>query len=101
MWWLISGKAFNNVMLGYSGAQIWGELRSFLQQLSQSFFAVGLLPALFGLVLLIRRNWQAAVMTVLMFLLTVGFYINYRVIDKVTMFLPAYLVWALWLGVGY
>ena len=29
-----------------------------------------------------------------------GFYIDYRVVDKDTMFLPAYLVWALWVGVG-
>jgi hypothetical protein len=40
-------------------------------------------------------------MTLWMFLLNVGFYIDYRVIDKNTMFLPGYLIWALWLGVGY
>jgi hypothetical protein len=36
-----------------------------------------------------------------MFLANATFYINYRVIDKATMYLPAYLIWALWLAVGY
>src|SRR6185436_17612435 len=30
-----------------------------------------------------------------------AFYIEYRVVDKETMFLPTYLIWTLWLGVGY
>ncbi len=36
-----------------------------------------------------------------MFVLSAGFYINYRVMDKDTMYLPAYLVWAIWVGIGY
>ena len=40
-------------------------------------------------------------MMLLLFGFSAGFYIDYRVVDKDTMFLPAYLVWALWLGVGY
>jgi hypothetical protein len=40
-------------------------------------------------------------MFTLMFLANAIFYINYRVIDKNTMYLPTYLIWALWLGVGY
>jgi hypothetical protein len=37
----------------------------------------------------------------LVFLANVFFFINYRVLDKETMFLPTFLVWAIWLGVGY
>jgi hypothetical protein len=37
----------------------------------------------------------------LMFIFNAGFYINYRVIDKDTMFLPTFIIWALWLGLGY
>jgi len=36
-----------------------------------------------------------------MFLATAAFYVDYRVVDKDTMYLPAYLVWALWVGLGY
>jgi hypothetical protein len=36
-----------------------------------------------------------------MFVANTLFFINYRVIDKETMFLPTYLVWALLLGSGF
>lgn len=40
-------------------------------------------------------------MLLLMFVFSAGFYIDYRVVDKDTMFLPAFVIWALWLGLGY
>jgi hypothetical protein len=38
---------------------------------------------------------------ILIFAANAVLFINYRVVDKNTMFLPAFLVWALWLGLGY
>ena len=35
-----------------------------------------------------------------MFLANAIFYINYRVVDKETMFLPTYLIFAVWVGIG-
>jgi hypothetical protein len=35
------------------------------------------------------------------FVFNAAFYISYRVVDKETMYLPTYLIWALWAGVGY
>ncbi|HJW83584.1 MAG TPA: hypothetical protein VJ754_04705, partial [Anaerolineae bacterium] len=67
----------------------------------QSFFAVGIGPGLIGLIVLLRREWRIGGMLALMFFFGAGFYIDYRVIDKDTMFLPAYVIWTLWLGVGY
>jgi hypothetical protein len=40
-------------------------------------------------------------MLLLMFACNVAFFVDYRALDKDTMFLPAYVVWALWLGIGY
>jgi hypothetical protein len=40
-------------------------------------------------------------MLLLFFLANAIFYINYRVVDKASMYLPVYLIWALWLGIGY
>jgi hypothetical protein len=101
LWWLISGRAFAGQMLAYRGADLWREVTGFGAQLWQAFFAVGVGPALLGIALLLKRDWRLAGMLLWMFLLNVGFYIDYRVIDKNTMFLPGYLIWALWLGVGY
>ena len=65
------------------------------------FVAVGIGPGLLGAVVLWRRDRRIGAALPLIFLTTVAFYIDYRVVDKSTMFLPAYLVWALWVGVGY
>ncbi|MBE7531746.1 MAG: DUF2723 domain-containing protein [Chloroflexi bacterium] len=100
-WWLISGKSFAGQMFGYSGSAVWWEVQAYLGQLWGAFLVVGIGPGLLGLVVLWRRNWRLSGMLTLMFLANAIFYINYRVVDKTTMFLPTYVVWAIWLGVGY
>jgi len=100
-WWLISGKAFAGIMLAYSGAELRHETWMFVEQLWRAFFTVGIIPGMLGLVLLWKGGWRQAGMLSLMFALSAGFYINYRVMDKDTMYLPAYMVWALWVGIGY
>jgi hypothetical protein len=101
IWWLISGRAFAGQMLAYRGADLWRETAHFGAQLWQAFFVLGVGPGLLGMALLVRRDWRLGGMLLAMFGFSAGFYIDYRVVDKDTMFLPAYLVWALWLGVGY
>ena len=100
-WWLVSGKAFAGQMFGYRLAELGPEIGGFGAQLWLAFFAVGIGPGLWGMALLVRRDWRLGVMLLLMFCANAIFYINYRVVDKVSMYLPAYLVWALWLGIGY
>jgi hypothetical protein len=101
LWWLISGRAFAGQMLAYSGAELWREVGQFGVQLWHAFFAIGIGPGLLGMVVLLRRDWRLGGMLLLMFISNAGFYIAYRATDKVTMFLPTYLIWALWLGIGY
>ncbi len=100
-WWLISGQAFAGQMFAYRGGELWGEALRFGAQLARSFFALGIVPGLLGLYWMAKRKTGEALMLVLMFAASAIFYIGYRVIDKETMFLPAYLVWALWVGYGY
>jgi hypothetical protein len=101
LWWLISGRAFAGEMLAYQGWELWPEVARFGVLLWRVFFTVGIGPGVLGMVVLVRRDWRLGSMTLLMFVCSAGFYIDYRVVDKETMFLPAYLIWALWLGVGY
>ncbi len=101
MWWLISGRAFAGQMLGYTPAEWWSEVGRFGQGLWRAFFVVGLGPGLLGLGVLLRRDWRTGMLTLLWFLGNALFYIDYRVLDKATMFLPNYVIWALWVGVGY
>jgi hypothetical protein len=101
LWKLMRGQAFAGQMLAYRGAELWHEVTGFAVQLSQAFFIVGVGPGLIGLVVLLRRNRRLGGMLLLMFAFSAGFYVDYRVVDKNTMFLPAFLIWALWLAVGY
>ena len=100
LWWLVSGRAFSGAMMAYTGADLWREAQSFLVQLGRAFFAIGIGPGILGAVVLLRRNWRQGLLFGLMFAFSAGFYINYRVMDKDTMYLPAYLIWALWVGIG-
>ena len=101
LWWLVSGRSFAGMMMAYHGADLWAEVMHFLSQLGRAFFAVGIGPGLLGIAVLIRRQWREALLLGLMFLFNAGFYINYRVMDKDTMYLPVYLIWALWVALGY
>jgi hypothetical protein len=101
MWWLVSGRVFAGQMLAYSGGELLAETGHFVAELWRAFLVVGLGPGLVGAVVLTLRRRPAGTALVLMFAVTVGFYVDYRVVDKDTMFLGPYLIWALWLGVGY
>jgi hypothetical protein len=100
LWWLISGGAFRSAMMAYDSLGLWSETQKLLVQLVRAFFAFGIGPALVGFVYLLQRNWREGGMLGLMFLFNAGFYINYRVLDKNTMYLPIYLIGALWIGLG-
>ena len=100
-WWLVSGKAFAGQMFGYRPAELGPEIGYFGAQLWLAFFAIGIGPGLYGMVVLLRQQRRVGIMLLLMFLANTIFYINYRVVDKMSMYLPAYLIWGLWLGVGY
>jgi hypothetical protein len=99
--WLVTGRAFTNQMFAYQGPALWREFVDFGRLLAQAFFVFGLTPGCLGLIMLFKRNWRQAGMLLIMFSLSVGFYVNYAVVDKDTMFLPAFLIWGLWAGYGY
>jgi 4-amino-4-deoxy-L-arabinose transferase-like glycosyltransferase len=101
IFWLVSGRAFTSQMFAYQGLALWEQIKDFGILLTQAFFVFGITPGLLGLFVLFRRSWRQAAMLLLMFALSAGFYVDYAVIDKDTMFLPAFLVWGLWAGVGY
>jgi hypothetical protein len=62
---------------------------------------VGIGPGLVGVGIAWRKSRALGGLLALTFALSAGFYINYRVVDKDTMYLPAYLIWAVWVGLGY
>jgi len=101
LWWLVSGKVFADVMMAYSTPELLREVGHFGAELVRSFMVIGIGPGIAGIIVSWRRSRALGGLLLLVFAISAAFYINYRVIDKDTMFLPAYLIWALWVGIGY
>jgi hypothetical protein len=60
-----------------------------------------LVPGILGAWVQARRRSQHFILFGLIFAANVAFFVNYRVVDKTTMFVPVYLIWAIWIGQGY
>ena len=101
IWRMMTGASFSPMMFGYPGAGVWQETRQFLVFLAGSFLAIGIGPGILGAWQLYRSKWKIGVMSTLMFVGHALFFINYRAIDKELMYLPAYLIWTFWIGLGF
>ena len=87
-------------MFAYTPVRFVAEAGQFLIDLWRAFRYRGG-PALLGLILLFYRNWKIGFLLAFEFIFHVVFFVSYRALDKELMFLPAYLIWAIWLGIGY
>jgi len=88
-------------MFAYPSREVIQETILFTRGLWQAFLIIGIGPGLVGAFILFKRNRCMGVALVLMFIFHAIVFINYRVVDKELMFFPCYLIWALWLGMGY
>lgn len=101
LWWLVTGRSFAEQMLGYDAAGWWREVAVYGGELCRSFLVIGIGPGMLGAAVLLRRDRWLGIALLLSFTVNAAFYISYRVVDKSTMFLPTYLVWAIWAAVGF
>jgi hypothetical protein len=99
-WWMVSAEMFRSLAFAFSPAELTAEFWSFLRWLTENFLGIGLLLGLGGMIYDAKRRPLLHLGLGLMFLLPSFFFINYGALDKVTMFLSVYLVWAIWIGLG-
>jgi hypothetical protein len=100
LWWMVSGKAYRLFAFAYDLPAYLAEWGAFVAQLWRDFTPLGALFGLVGFMHWFRNRHPLAVPSLLIFLATVAFFAGYGVVDKSTMFLPAFFVWALWLAIG-
>jgi hypothetical protein len=100
-WGLVSGRQFESLMFNFQFDKAIKALRLILSSLWRAFLVIGIGPGLVGIYILCKKNWQWGISLVLMLFGNIGFYISYRAVDVETMYLPIYLIWALFCGVGY
>ncbi len=100
LWWMVSGQAYSFFVFGYEWKDVPGEFLRFVSYLWRNYLGIGVILGLIGVAWLGRKSPSWLVGLLLAFAANVVFFINYRVMDKDTMFLPAYLVWAVFAAGG-
>lgn len=101
LWWLVSGQGFWQLMFDYTPVEFVGEVGQTAHRLWGSFLGLGLVPGILGAWLQARRRPRHFALFGLIFAANLAFFVNYRVVDKMTMFIPVYLISAMWIGQGY
>jgi 4-amino-4-deoxy-L-arabinose transferase-like glycosyltransferase len=101
IWWLISGQGFQGLMFDYSAAELLAEIQGAIHRLWGNFLGIGILPGLMGAWIQARRRPKHFLLLSLTLITNAIFFINYRVVDKEVMFLPVYLIWAVWVAEGF
>ncbi len=97
--WHLSGKQY--VVWIFSSTEAAGrQLSYFLSSLPGEVAFIGLVLAAIGVVILWKAHRKLLVATVLLFLTCIVYSINYDIHDIDSYFLLAYLVVALWAGIG-
>lgn len=100
MLWMVSGRAYRFFAFGYQLAELPAELARFAALLWRNFLGVGVLFGTAGLVSLWRECRRLAIGLLLVLIPYVVFFVNYRVGDKDSMFLPAFVIWSIFLAAG-
>ncbi len=96
---MISGSVFRG-SLG-TAAQGLGRVSLAFRFLNDQFTPLGIAVGLLGIAVLVgRRDWALLALTGLGFLAVVGFGLIYFIGDISDLFVPAYLVWTIWMAVG-
>ncbi len=97
----VRGKTLEHLFFGYGWTEVPRQSFEFLDLVWETYLGAGLLLAILG----IRRLWEQDRTLSTAFIVLAGanalFYINFRVFDKNTMFLPVFLVINLWAAVGF
>jgi hypothetical protein len=99
-WWMISARPFESLFFSVPLAELPGELWRYGHRLWSNFLGLGLLLGLVGLAAGVKRQPALHLALLAMFVAHLVFYLTYAAVDKELMFLPTYLIWAIWLGVG-
>jgi len=96
----VLGRTFQSE-IGWNAASV-SRLVIFPQQLLDQFSALGVILGLIGCVAMMwRREWARFVLLLAGFAATILFASIYHIGDIFHFYIPAYLVWAIWVGIGF
>ncbi len=96
----MSGSMFRAYMANYSFWQAEGQALLYTQWLWINFIGAGVIVGVLGLVQMFRRDRRRAIFFALMYLAYTGFFINYSVLNKDTMFMMSYYAFTIFIAYG-
>ncbi|MFC1878431.1 DUF2723 domain-containing protein [Chloroflexota bacterium] len=101
LWWMVSGKAFQCLLLPIGRAyNPWGEIIKLAALIWEQSLGFGLLLAAWGWLTQNKENRRWNRTLTIYFLGNLVMFVAYNAIDKEVMFLPIYLVISIWAGSG-
>ena len=99
-WWMVSGRMFGSQFFSVPLHDLPSEIVLYLTRLSINFMGLGFLFGVVGLVDDLHRRPSLQVGLLLMFTAHVAFFVAYGAADKELMFVPTYVIWGVWMGLG-
>ena len=99
-WWMVSSRMFASLMWSVPLQNIPQEVGRYIHQLSSNFLFTGVVVGVIGIGLYARTQRGLQTGLLLLFLTYLSFYLAYGAGDKEVMFLPSFVIWAIWLGLG-
>jgi len=100
MWvWFISGQYYSQHFI-FSFSELPSRISMYTDFLETNFFILSSILGSIGMWELFKRNIRIFTLLILIFLSNVGFYLNYYVYDVESMFIPSYLIFSIFIGIG-
>jgi 4-amino-4-deoxy-L-arabinose transferase-like glycosyltransferase len=96
----LSGQQFESLFFADAMTNFPTATLDFFRWLVAAFLGVGLPLGLWGIWMLMQHARIYAIGLVIVLVLHALFFISYGAVDKATMFLPVYLIWAIFIGAG-
>lgn len=98
--WYVTGGPFHQSIGNYTLLEAVTEIKGTILRINAAFLGIGLPLGLWGVIILWRKKPRIAVAFLLTMLPHLLFFTFYRVPDKDTMFIPVYIVWVIFIGIG-
>jgi hypothetical protein len=100
LFWLVTGRIVKADMFQYGMGEMDKPITYYLVIMARDFLYIGIPIGIYGAMVQYKRDLRIFITFLLAFLAYVVFFINYGVVDQYVFFIPSFLFWSIWVGVG-
>jgi hypothetical protein len=100
LFWLVTGRIVKADMFQYPLAELDKPVTFYFVKLMRDFLYVGFILGILGALTQFHRERYTFYTFFLVFFAYFVFFVNYGVVDQHVFFIPSFLIWAIWFGIG-